>query len=79
YLASQVGSADFKPTDQQIEVQKLLEERLATYQNLLNTLLARELSAYNELLLKRNVPHIITTAADVTAQGPAAAAKTLGR
>jgi hypothetical protein len=61
YLASQLASADFKPTDQQREVQKLLEERLASCQQQLDALRGRELPALNDLLRQRNVPHIITT------------------
>jgi hypothetical protein len=64
YLASQLASADFKPTDQQLDVQKVLEERLATCQGQFDTLRARDLPAFNALLRQRNVPHIITTKAE---------------
>ena len=64
YLASQLASADFKPTDQQLAVQKLLEERLASFQRQFDALRARDLPALNELLRQRNVPHIITTGAE---------------
>ena len=55
------GARDFKPTDQQLEVKKLLEERLATSQSQFDALRARDLPALNELLRQRKVPHIITT------------------
>ena len=61
YLATQLASADFKPTDQQLEVQKLLAERLATSQSQFDALRARDLPALNELLRQRKIPHIITT------------------
>jgi hypothetical protein len=53
YLASELASSDFKPTNQQLEVQKLLEERLATYQQQFDALRARDLPAFNELLWQR--------------------------
>ena len=54
-----VASADFKPTDQQLEVQKLLEEQLQTAQSQLGELLDRDLAAFSELLRTRNVSNII--------------------
>jgi len=52
--------SDFKPTNQQLDVQKLLEERLATFRGLFDSLRARDLPALNELLRQRKVPHLIT-------------------
>jgi hypothetical protein len=60
YLASQLAGSDFKPTSQQLEVQKLLEERLAGCQGQFDTLRARDLPAFNELLSQRKVPHVGT-------------------
>jgi len=54
YLASELASSDFKPTNQQLEVQKLLEERLATCQRQLDALRARDLPAFNEMLWQRS-------------------------
>ena len=60
YLADRgVASADFPPTDQQLEVLQLLEEQLATAQSQLDELLDRDLAAFNELLRTRNVSNII--------------------
>lgn len=53
YLASEVASSDFKPTDQQLEVQKLLEERLATCERQFDAMRTRDLRAFNELLWQR--------------------------
>jgi hypothetical protein len=50
YLASELASADFKPTSQQLEVQKLLEERVTSYRDQLDKLLSRDLDAFNGLL-----------------------------
>ncbi|MCX6550304.1 MAG: sialidase [Acidobacteria bacterium] len=68
YLANELASADFQPTNQQLEVQKLLEEQLASYQSQFDALRTRDLAAFNELLRQRSVPHIITTAAAATGQ-----------
>ena len=59
YLANGLASADFRPTSQQAEVQKVLEERLRSYASQLDDLLSRELGAFNELLRKRNLANII--------------------
>jgi photosystem II stability/assembly factor-like uncharacterized protein len=53
YLASEVASSDFRPTNQQLDVQKVLEERLAICQRQFDALRARELPAFNELLWQR--------------------------
>jgi photosystem II stability/assembly factor-like uncharacterized protein len=63
YLASELASSDFKPTNQQLDVQQLLEERLATFRGLFDALRAGDLAALNELLRQRKVPHLITTEA----------------
>ena len=58
-VATGLASADFRPTNQQVEVQTLLQERLRTHVNQLNGLLSNDLSAFNELLRTRNVSNII--------------------
>jgi len=59
YLANGLMSADFKPTDQQVEVQKTLEDRLRTHVSELDSLLSRDLAAFNQLLRKGNKTNII--------------------
>jgi hypothetical protein len=59
YLANGLASADFKPTDQQLEVQKLMEEQLRTAQLRLGEVLGRDLDAFNETLRKANPPIIV--------------------
>jgi hypothetical protein len=63
YLANELAGSDFKPTDQQLEVQKLLEERLANCQRDIDALRQRDVAAFNELLRQHHVPHIVTSAA----------------
>jgi photosystem II stability/assembly factor-like uncharacterized protein len=53
YLASELASSDFKPTNQQLEVQKLLAERLASCQAQFDGLRARDLPALKALLWQR--------------------------
>ena len=59
YLANGLASGDFKPTDQQVEVRKILADQLRAHLGALDGLLSKELAAFNELLRKRNVPNIV--------------------
>jgi photosystem II stability/assembly factor-like uncharacterized protein len=59
YLANGLMSGDFKPTSQQVEVQKVLEDRLRGHLSELDNLLSRDVGAFNELLRKRNLGQII--------------------
>jgi len=59
YLANGLASADFKPTDQQVEVRKILGDQLRAHLSALDSLLSGELGAFNDLLRKRNVPNVV--------------------
>jgi photosystem II stability/assembly factor-like uncharacterized protein len=59
YLAGGLTSADFKPTDQQVEVQKILADQLRGHLSQLDGLLSKELGAFNDLLRKKNVANIV--------------------
>jgi hypothetical protein len=59
YLANGLASGDFRPTDQQVEVKQLLEERLKTCQSQLDDVLKRDLDAFNNALRKANLPTIV--------------------
>jgi len=59
YLANGLGSGDFRPTNQQLEVQKVLQEQLRKHQTSLEALLERDLKAFNELMRGRGVSNII--------------------
>jgi hypothetical protein len=66
YLGAENGmyvASDFKPTNQQLEVQKLHEELLSNCETQLKAIRERELTEFNQLLQKRNIPHVIITAA----------------
>lgn len=59
YLAGGLASADFRPTSQQIEVQKELEARLKKHQTDLEALLGNDLKALNDLMRGRGVSNIV--------------------
>jgi photosystem II stability/assembly factor-like uncharacterized protein len=60
YLANGVASADFKPTNQQLAVQKDLQTRLKTSQGQLGDVLNRDLAALNDMLRRKNLPTVVT-------------------
>ncbi len=59
YLTNGLASGDFRPTNQQLEVQKELEGRLRKHQGELDALLERDLKALNELMRGRGVTNIV--------------------
>jgi photosystem II stability/assembly factor-like uncharacterized protein len=59
YLANGLASGDFKPANQQLEVQKVLEGLLKNYQAQIDTLLNRDLNGVNELLRGARAPTIM--------------------
>jgi photosystem II stability/assembly factor-like uncharacterized protein len=58
YLAGALGNADFRPTDQQVEVQALLHTQLQQHLGTLEQIVARELDAVNRLLRARGATPI---------------------
>jgi photosystem II stability/assembly factor-like uncharacterized protein len=59
YLANGLASGDFRPTDQQLEVQKVLQERLRRHQGDVGGLLNKELKTLNEFMRGRGIANII--------------------
>ena len=59
YLASGVSNADFRPTDQHLEVQKLLAERVRARVADFDAIAAGDLAAFNQMLRARNIPNIV--------------------
>jgi photosystem II stability/assembly factor-like uncharacterized protein len=59
YLASGLSAADFGPTDQQTEVQKLLAERLRGCATEFQALMDKDLAGFNNLLRSRSIPNIV--------------------
>jgi hypothetical protein len=62
YLANGLQSGDFKPTNQQLAVQKDLEDRLKASQGQLGDVVNRDLGAFNDMLRRANMPAIVTPA-----------------
>jgi hypothetical protein len=58
YLANGMSNADFRPTDQHLEVQKLLAERVRARLADFDALAAGDLAAFNRMLGARNVTPI---------------------
>ena len=55
YLTGAIAGADFRPTDQELEVKVLLQERLRAHLEALEALLANEVAALNEMLRARGM------------------------
>jgi photosystem II stability/assembly factor-like uncharacterized protein len=59
YLAGGLAGADFRPTNQQLEVQKVLDEKLRAHQQEVDALLNKDLKAINDLMRGRGVNNIV--------------------
>jgi hypothetical protein len=63
YLANSLQSADFRPTNQQLAVQKDLEGKLKKLQGELGDVLNRELSTFNDRMRGAGLPGVALTGA----------------
>ena len=68
YLANGLQSNDFKPTNQQLAVQKDLEDRLKASQGQLGEALNRELASFNDMLRRANLPNVVSQLRRPTSQ-----------
>jgi len=59
YLGNGLAANDFKPTNQQLEVQKVLEEQLRNILTEVDGVVNKELAGFNDMLRKKNVPNIV--------------------
>jgi hypothetical protein len=59
YLANGLMSNDYRPTAQQLEVQKLHEQQVKELQSRLNNLLSTDIAMFNEKLRARNLSTIM--------------------
>jgi len=59
YLANGLSNADFRPTNQQAEVQELLAGRVRDTVTRFDALVAKDLAAFNDLLSSRNIQHVV--------------------
>ena len=60
YLANGLAGNDFKPTGQQLEVQKVLGDRLRSTLSQLEAVISKDLGGFNDMLRKKNVPNIVS-------------------
>jgi hypothetical protein len=60
YLANSLQSGDFKPTNQHLAVQKVLEDRLKGVQGQFGDVLNRDLAAFNDMLRRANLPNVVS-------------------
>jgi hypothetical protein len=58
-LAGDVGGSDFRPTDQQRQVQELYKQQMAEHQSALQTIVDTDLAELNTMLRTKNVGNII--------------------
>ena len=58
YLANGLSGGDFRPTNQQVEVQAILKEQLKANVAVIDAILANDLAALNAMLRSKNVPNI---------------------
>ncbi len=59
YLANGLASGDFKPTDQQLEVEKLIEGQLKDLRTQVEGLRSRIASGFNDQLRNKNLPIMV--------------------
>jgi len=59
YLAGGLASGDFRPTDQQLEAKKAIEDQLKGVQTQADALRTRVLSGFNDQLRNKNLPIIV--------------------
>jgi hypothetical protein len=65
YLANGLTNNDFRATDQQVEVQGVLNTQLRQHLTALESLMGSDLNALNALLRQKNVPNVVGGAAIV--------------
>jgi photosystem II stability/assembly factor-like uncharacterized protein len=58
YLAGGLAGGDFRPTDQQLEVQRVLETELQHHLQTLDALVGTDVKALNDRLRSGNVPYV---------------------
>jgi photosystem II stability/assembly factor-like uncharacterized protein len=61
YLANGMGSSDFAPTTQQVQVHEQFKTQIRDLQAQLSQLLSRDVAAFNQLLRQSNIAGVITT------------------
>jgi hypothetical protein len=59
HLADTLQLADFAPTDQQLDVHKLLTDQVVAATADLNAVVSKDVATFNEMLRRRNIGTVI--------------------
>jgi photosystem II stability/assembly factor-like uncharacterized protein len=59
YLGGGLAGGDFKPTNQQVEVQVILKDQMRMHLTALESMMGTDLASLNALLRSRNVPNVV--------------------
>ena len=59
HLADTLQLADFAPTEQQLEVHQLLGSQVGSATTDLNTIVGKDVSAFNDMLRRRSIGTVI--------------------
>ncbi len=60
FLANGISSSDFRPTDQHMEVAKVLQDRLKNELSAIGTAMDRDVAAFNDMLRRGSAGQIVT-------------------
>jgi photosystem II stability/assembly factor-like uncharacterized protein len=60
FLADQVASSDYPPTDQMFEVHRMFASQLAAQQEKQRKIVEEDLAAFDRLLVEKKIPHILS-------------------
>jgi hypothetical protein len=60
FLADQVASSDYPPTDQMMDVHRTFKSQLAAQQEKQRKIVEEDLAAFDRLLVEKKIPHILS-------------------
>ncbi len=60
YLSNGISSSDYRPTDQHLEIAKLLQERLKGHVAALGTLIQGDVARFNDMLRRQSAGQVVT-------------------
>ena len=60
YLANGISSSDYRPTDQHLEIAKVLQERLKGHVAALGTLMQGDVARFNDMLRRQSAGQVVT-------------------
>ena len=60
YLANGISGSDYRPTDQHLEIAKVLQERLKGHVAALGTLIQGDVARFNDMLRRQSAGQVVT-------------------